>query len=141
MGANLATGIQNQATLDGGESRIETAVTIDDAGQQAVLLSYGWSGDTETVYEGQAYVVPPSQIGATAITLANNGYFISAVGGNDTDGYVLVGMRVKGDSLPRPIGANGVAGTAAPTSQPYSTLVIWYLGAPGISQDWTVWEQ
>jgi hypothetical protein len=141
MGANLATGIQNQATLDGGESRIVTAVTLDDADQQAVLLSYGWSVDTETVYEGQAYVVPPSQIGSTAITLANNGYFISAVGGNDLDGYVLVGMRVKGDNLPRPIGANGVAGMAAPTSQPYSTLVIWYLGTPGISPDWTVWEQ
>ena len=141
MGANLATGIQNQATLDGSESRIVTAATVDDAGQQAVLLSYGWSGDTATVYESQAYVVPPNQIGATAITLANDGYFISGVGGNDTDGYILVGMRVKGDSLPRPISANGVNGTAALTSQPYSTLVIWYLGAPGISQDWTVWEQ
>jgi hypothetical protein len=141
MGANLATGIQNQATLDGGESRIVTAATIDDAGQHAVLLSYGWSGDIATNYESQIYVVPPSQIGATAITLANYGYFISAVGGNDTDGYILVGMRVKGDSLPRPIGVNGVAGTATPTSQPYATLVIWYLGEPGISQDWTVWEQ
>lgn len=141
MGANLATEIQNQATLDGGEFRIVTAATIDDSGQQAVLLSYGWSGDTATLYESQAYVVPPNQIGATAATLANNGYFISGVGGNDTDGYILIGMRVKGDSLPRPISANGVAGTATLTSKPYSTLVIWYLGAPGISQDWTIWDQ
>jgi hypothetical protein len=139
MGASLATDIQNQATLDGSESRIVTAATIDDAGQQTVLLSYGWTGDTTTVYESRAYVVPPSQIGATAITLANSGYFITGVGGNDTDGYIIVGMRVKGDSLPRPISANGV-GTATPF-QPYATLVIWYLGAPGVSQDWTVLEQ
>jgi hypothetical protein len=142
MGANLATGIQSQATLDGSESRIVTAATIDDVGQQAVLLSYGWSGNTATVYESQTYIVLPSQIGATAITLANDGYFISGFGGNDTDGYILVGMRVKGDSLPRPIWVNGVnAGTATPTPQPYSTLVIWYIGATGISQDWIVWEQ
>ena len=140
-GTNLATEIQNQVALDGGESRIVTAATIDHAGQQAVLLSYGWTGDTTTVYESQTYVVRPSQIGATATTLANEGYFISSAGGNDADGYILVGMRVKGDSLPRPISVNGVSGTAKPTSQPYATLVIWYRGSPGISQDWTIWEQ
>jgi hypothetical protein len=142
MGANLATALQNQVTLDGGESRIVTAATIDDAGKQAVLLSYGWSGDTATDYESRVYVVPPSQIDSTASTLANDGYFISAAGGNDTDGYILVGMRVKGDSLPRPIWVNGVStGTATGTPQPYETLVIWYLGATGISQNWTIWEQ
>jgi hypothetical protein len=142
MGANLAAGVQNQANMDGGDSRIVTAATIDDAGQQAVLLSYGWSGNTTTAYESQTYLVPPSQIGPTATMLANEGYFISAFGGNDTDGYVIVGMRVKGDSLPRPISVNGVnTGTATPSSQPYATLVNLYSGATGISQNWTIWEQ
>ena len=138
IGENLATAIQDQATLDGSESRIVTATTFDDAGQQAVLLSYGWTGDTTTSYESLTFVVPSSQIGGTAITLANDGYFISAFGGNDTDGYILVGMRVKGDSLPRPIWVNGVGTEPGAPTLPYATLAIWEYGT---SQDWEVWEQ
>jgi hypothetical protein len=141
IGASLAPAIQNQATLDGSASRIITAATFDDAGQQAVLLSYGWKGDATTVYESQTYLVPPSQIGSAAATLANAGYFISAFGGNDTDGYILVGMRVKGDSLPRPIWGSGV-GTAPETiTGPYPTLVIWDNEPSQLSQDWQIWEQ
>jgi hypothetical protein len=138
IGGNLATAIQNQATLDGSESRIITAATFDDAGQQAVLLSYGWTGDTTTLYESQIYVVPSSQIGATVATLANEGYFISGFGGNDSDGYILVGMRVKGDTLPRPIWGVGAGAAPGTITGPYPTLVIW---AYGTSQIWQVWEQ
>ena len=102
-GANQQTQIQAQATLDGTESRVITAVSFDASGN-AVLISYGWAGDTTTVYEAQTTVVPASEVLAAATNLAGQGYFISAFGGNDTDGYVLVGMRVRGDSLPRPIG-------------------------------------
>lgn len=138
IGGNLATAIQNQATLDGSESRIITAATFDDAGQQAVLLSYGWKGDTTTLYESQIQVVPYSQIGATVASLANEGYFISAFGGNDNDGYIVAGMRVKGDSLPRPIWGPGVAAYPGTITGPYPTLVIWAYGPP---LDWEVWEQ
>jgi len=138
IGGNLATAIQNQATLDGRESRIITAATFDDARQQAVLLSYGWTGDTTTLYESQIYVVPSSQIGSAAATLADEGYFISAFGGNDTDGYILVGMRVKGDSLPRPIWGPGVGAAPGTLTGPYPTFVI---SAYGTSQVWEVWEQ
>ena len=138
IGGSLATAIQNQATLDASESRIITAATFDDAGKQAVLLSYGWAGDATTLYESQTCVVLSSQIGATAAALANEGYFVSAFGGNDNDGYILVGMRVKGDSLPRRIWGMGVGAAPGTITGPYPTLVLW---AYGTSQTWEIWEQ
>ena len=54
-------------------------------------------------------------------TLAGEGYFISAFEGNDTDGYMLIGMRVQGDSLPRPI-KNG----PTPADTAYWTVVVWF---------------
>ena len=124
-GADQPAQIQAQAVLDGTESRVITAVSFDASGN-AILISYGWTGDTSTVYEDQTYLVAPvsgvsASVQAAATTLANNGYAISAFGGNDTDGYILVGMRVKGDTLPRPINP------ASPTfgqEPPYATPVV-----------------
>jgi hypothetical protein len=119
-GANQQAQIQAQATLDGSESRIVTAVSFDASGN-AVLISYGWTGDTTTAYEAQTTLVPASEVLSTATNLAGQGYFISAFGGNDTDGYILVGMRVKGDGLPRPI----VSSTPIPTTMPYYSPVLY----------------
>ena len=44
----------------------------------------------------------PADVGPDAEQLANEGYFISAFGGNDQSGYAIVGMRVMGDTTPRP---------------------------------------
>jgi hypothetical protein len=106
-GADQQAQIQAQVVLDGTESRIVTAVSFDVSGS-AYLISYGWQGDTTTVYEAQTTFVPPGSnvvnaVAAATTTLANEGYFISAFGGNDTDGYLLVGMRVLGDTYPRPV--------------------------------------
>ena len=123
-GAGQAAQIQAQAALDGSQSRVITAVSFDESGN-AVLVSYGWTGDTTTVYEAQsAFIQPGSNIltdtTAAAKTLAGEGYSISAFGGNDKDGYILVGMRVQGDTLPRTLFVNA----AVPTSPPYATPVI-----------------
>jgi hypothetical protein len=119
-GANQQTQIQAQATLDGTESRVITAASFDAAGN-AVLISYGWQVDTTTVYEMQTTVVPPSEVLTATTDLANNGYIISAFGGNDTNGYILIGMRVQGDTLPRPITAANV-----PTTMPYYSPVVYF---------------
>jgi hypothetical protein len=116
--------IQAQATLDGTESRIVTAVSFDASGN-AILISYGWTGDTTTLYETQTIAVPPgdnisSAVVSAATTLADTGYFISAFGGNDTDGYVLIGARVKGDTLPR-----SIVQTSTTMEPPYPTPVIY----------------
>jgi hypothetical protein len=99
--------IQAQATADGQASRIITAASFDASGD-ADLISYGWTGDTTTVYETQTCLVPPSEVGSSATALADAGYFISAFGGNDADGYILIGARVKGDTMPRPMNINGI---------------------------------
>ncbi|MBB5063030.1 immunoglobulin domain-containing protein [Granulicella mallensis] len=129
-GTEQQTQIQAQATLDGTESRIVTAVSLDASGN-ATLISYGWTGDTTTVYETQTIAVPPSTsispaVVSAATTLANAGYFISAFGGNDTDGYILIGARVKGDTLTRSITQASTA-----TQPPYQTPVV-YLKELGV---------
>jgi len=110
FGANLQAQIQATASQDGAESRVVTAVSFDDQLGQADLISYGWQGDTTTVYETQAIVAAPANVVSAATTLAGDGYVISAFGGNDIDGYMLIGMRVQGDSLPRPIAVNAASG-------------------------------
>lgn len=126
-GADQQAQIQAQAVLDGTQSRIITAVSFDASGN-AVLVSYGWTGDTTTVYEAQTSLVPAgSQVSAgvtsAATALANDGYFISAFGGNDTNGYILIGMRVNGDTLPRPIGpANTIDANELPYPTPVADL-------------------
>jgi len=123
-GTNQQTAIQEQAAADGSASRIVTAVSFDSSGN-AILVSYGWQGDTTTVYEAQAALVPPGEVPTAASSLASGGYFISAFGGNDTDGYILIGMRVQGDTLSRPIGSTWTA------SPPYATFVV-RLDEPGV---------
>ena len=110
--------------------QIVTAVAYDDAQSppQVVVISYGWSGDTTTVYESQAVAIPASgNVGSTAQSLAGQGYFVSAFGGNSTDGYVMVGMRVQGDTMPRPLDlGNGSSVTSAPDDAYWS--VVAHLG-------------
>lgn len=117
--------IQSVAAEDGWNSRIITAVSFDAQGL-AHLISYGWQADTATVYETQTAIVPPENVAATAIQLANAGYIITAFGGNDSDGYVLIGARVAGDTLPRPVNVTTPSGYT-PASHPdsaYFTQVI-----------------
>jgi hypothetical protein len=122
-GTSQQAQIQAQATLDGKESRIVTATSFDASGN-AILISYGWTGDATTVYETQTIVVPQqnqisSAVTSAATTLANAGYFITAFGGNDTNGYILIGARVQGDNLPRPM-----VQISTTTQPPYPTPVI-----------------
>ena len=122
-GTNQQAQIQAQAALDGTASRVVTAVSFDKSGN-ALLISYGWTGDTTTMYETQTTVVPPggavgTHVLSAATTMASHGYIISAFGGNDTDGYILVGMRVQGDNLPRPIEGSYTY------QQPYFTTVAY----------------
>ncbi len=125
--------IRATVAADGAEGRIVTAATFDDSSGNAILISYGWSGDTTTVYEAQTVVAAPADVANQATTLAGEGYFISAFGGNDTDGYMLIGMRVQGDTLPRPI-TNG----PTPTDSAYWTVVV-RLSEPASTE--TIYEQ
>lgn len=94
--------LQAQVAADGAASRIVTAATIDPSTGKIALLSYGWQGDTTTAYEAATFFAQSANVLADAEQLANEGYFISAFGGRNTLGYVIIGMRVMGDTMPRP---------------------------------------
>jgi hypothetical protein len=40
-----------------------------------------------------------------ASALAQQGYILTAIGGDTTNGFLLVGTRVQGDTMPRPFKA------------------------------------
>ncbi len=118
--------LQDTVANDGAESRIVTAVSFD-ANHQANVISYGWTGDTTTVYEAQTVIADTgSDLVSQAAALAAGGYFISAFGGNDTEGYMLIGMRVQGETLARPIWVHTPtsSGSTPPQSPPYATPVL-----------------
>lgn len=126
-----ASEVQATVANDGAESRVVTAVSFDE-NHQANVISYGWTKDTTTVYEAQTYIASSAaEIVSQSEAMAASGYFISAFGGNDTDGYMLIGTRVKGDTMARPISVttSGAAGqssfsTIPAQSPPYATQVI-----------------
>jgi hypothetical protein len=130
--------IPAQVAQGGRASRIVTAASFDGSGN-VYLLSYGWTGDTTTVYETQTYLVPPEQVRSMVTTLAANGYFISAFGGNDANGYILIGARVKGDTLPRATSINGVVAPNAGSAYFTPVVFLWeeYSGQESVF----VWEQ
>ena len=127
-----ATTLQSQVSSDGASSRIVTAVSFDDATNQIILLSYGWQGDTTTAYEAKTLIAQPADVLTDAASLASQGYFISAFGGNNHDGYILVAMRVQGDNTPRPYWLTtynvGTQGGDQPTYPiPFTQgFVFWY---------------
>ncbi|MGH9599792.1 MAG: hypothetical protein ACRD27_07990 [Terracidiphilus sp.] len=113
---------------DGANSRIVTAVCLDASTGMADVISYGWKGDTTTIYDATAQIVSRPNIAPTALATSNQGYFISAFGGNDTNGYALIAMRVRGDTMPRPIlySVNGAVGqyNNPSTTTPVTELVF-----------------
>lgn len=118
---------------DGASSRVVTAVGLDASTGLADVISYGWQGDTSTLYETTTQIVSQPNIASTALAMANQGYIISAFGGNDTNGYALVGMRVHGDTMARPI-LYSVNGASAQLNNPSVTTPVTelvFLDEPG----------
>jgi hypothetical protein len=101
--------LQAYAAQQGALGRVITGASFDASGD-VFAVSYGWQGDPSTVYEVQVATATFDTVSVVATDLANQGYIITAMGGgNDSaqgilsDGLVLVGTRVQGDSLPRPL--------------------------------------
>ena len=94
-------GVQAVVSQLGEESQVVTALTFN-AGQ-VQTLAYSWQGDTTTIYEAKAVAVTGDNFITEATSLAASGYIITALGGDPTDGLILIGTRVQGDTMPRPI--------------------------------------
>ena len=114
---------------DGATSRVVTAIGLDTNTGMADVISYGWQSDTTTIYESTAQIVSPQNIASVAMAMAAQGYFISAFGGNDTMGYAIVGMRVKGDTMQRfaESSINGVMTYAGSQDSAYYTTPIYFV--------------
>jgi len=94
--------LESVATELGAESQVITAISFNASGQLDVL-SYSWQSDPSTVYDVQVATTTFEAVPSAAQQLAAAGYIITAFGGNSTNGLVLVGTKVHGDTLPRPI--------------------------------------
>jgi len=97
----LPSSFQTAATQQGAQGRVITALSFD-AGN-LTYLSYGWQSDTSTVYEVDVEPATFDTFETAAANLASNGYILTAIGGESTDGLLLVGTRVKGNTTPRPM--------------------------------------
>jgi hypothetical protein len=95
--------VGSTVATDAAQSRVITAVSFDDSIGQVDLLSYGWQADTTTTFDTDVLQVNPTipDIESAAGTLAQDGYIITAFGGNFSDGFWLVGTKVDGDTMPR----------------------------------------
>lgn len=120
-----AAALQATVAADALQSRVVTAVAFDVSGN-ALLLSYGWQADKSTVYDTTAVLVAAGDVAASATNLAAQGYILSAFGGDEVHGYVLVGTKVKGDTLPRPLIAatlaQGKQTTTVPSTAGYAPV-------------------
>ncbi|HEX2971313.1 MAG TPA: hypothetical protein VHP11_03210, partial [Tepidisphaeraceae bacterium] len=90
------------------QGRVITAISFDGDGN-VMLFSYSWQDDT-AVYDAKVTFADLDTYATAAQELSPRGYIITAVGGGNDDsqgtpqfGIVLVGTRVQGDSLPRPM--------------------------------------
>ena len=121
----LPAQIQTVAMQEGAKSRVVTALSFDAAGNVHVV-SYGWQGDTTTVYETSVVTstaTDSATITAEITNLANQGYIITAMGGDPTNGLVLIGTRVQGDNLPRPLVVFLQSGTLGQISKDLQAVV------------------
>lgn len=97
----LPSSFQTAATQEGAQGRVITALSFD-AGN-LTYLSYGWQSDASTIYEVDVESATLDNFQTVASSLASNGYILTAIGGEVTDGLLLVGTRVKGKTNPRPM--------------------------------------
>lgn len=109
--------------VEANAGRVTTAVSFNNG--QVNFLSYGWSNDTSNHYETSVVLTTKQQVVSAAQMLAKSGYIITAGGGNDTDGVLLVGTKVKGDSIERPLlVVSGGARADALLSQGYAVVLV-----------------
>jgi hypothetical protein len=100
-GSALPVDFPAAAAQEGTLSHVITGVTFN-AGI-VNYVSFGWQSDTTTQYEVQvATAATLDDVPLQAANLAQNAYIVTAIGGDTTDGYILVGTRVQGDTMPRP---------------------------------------
>lgn len=93
--------LQTAAAQEGAASRVITAVSFMSG--TPYYISYGWSADTATQFDVSIVSTSFDKIPDAASNLSSQGYIITALGGNVSAGFLLVGTKVKEHVLPRPL--------------------------------------
>jgi hypothetical protein len=132
-----ASAISATVAADAAESRVVTAVSFGASGL-AHILSYGWQTDSTTLYDTSVTTLVPQNLAATAQQLAGEGYIITAFGGDAINGYVLVGTKVHGDTLPRPF-MLGPQALLPSTFDGYAP--VGFLGGGGLKAEISMYEK
>lgn len=122
-----AAALQELATQAGLQGRVLTAISYD--GTQATVFSYSWTADPNSVYEAKVVFSTVDTAIEDIKSLAAGGYILTTTGYSgaiDGSGVVLVGTRVQGDTMPRPVLVGDVlAGTIDPVfAQGYATVAV-----------------
>jgi hypothetical protein len=86
-----------------------------------------------TIYDTQTNIVPHDEVCSTATTMAGDGYIVAADGGDDTDNYILIGMRVQGEAYPVQLRALHTRGHPISPLSSISALQVTF--APSTSDD------
>ncbi len=81
------------------EGRVVTVISL--TGTQVSYLAYSWSKDPAETFDTASITCPLTGVVTASSTLASLGYFVTAVGGNNADGFIVVGTKHAGDSMPR----------------------------------------
>ena len=108
------------ASQAGARSRVITAVAFK--GGRVLYLSYGWTRAATAQYEAKVIPTKFSEVAIDAAKLAGEGYIITAVGGNDSDGFLLVGTRVSGQTAPRLLEIATDSAASVPGNSPEAQL-------------------
>ena len=82
--------------------QVVTAIAATDASNFS-FASFSWAGDTSSKYEATATVCELDKLQMCAQQIASAGYIITAIGGNRASGIALVGTRLVGQAIARPL--------------------------------------
>lgn len=118
--AMLATTVSTMAA----KGVVVTAASVNNAGG-IDLVAYGWSGDQGTTYDAQTVLTTYVNLGPQALSLAQQGYIITAVGTADANQVLLVGTKVHGDTLPRNLAYSSFQGGGGTSSN--GQIVVGYV--------------
>jgi hypothetical protein len=115
-------GLQDAANTEGLASRVITAVSKNTATGMVDYISYGWQTDTTTLYETKVVISSFTSVETDASNLAAEGYILTANGSGADNGFILVGTRVQGDTLPRPFASNSFPNPALTGAAPVARI-------------------
>ncbi|MGB8540586.1 MAG: hypothetical protein WCD49_03015 [Candidatus Acidiferrales bacterium] len=138
----LPAQIQTTASQLGSQSQVITAISYDSCGD-IYFLAYAWQNDTTTNYEVEVSTAPLDGVGAAASSLAASGYIVTALGGDPTNGYILVGTRVQGDTMPRSmlVITPNTAGDLTPLFESGDAVVGYLVNSAGDGSSTWIGEQ